>query len=69
MDTEFISPWRAGRAGEQNFVDALPMRGSVSGSVTTSNGAALAGVTVYVDIDNSNTFDAGDPFTTTGASR
>ncbi len=52
----------------ENFINAVPTTGSVSGLVTTSNGAALPGVTVYVDIYNSNTFDTSDPFAITNAS-
>src|SRR5665213_1584411 len=39
--------------------------GSVSGTVTSSGGAAIAGAIVYVDIDSSNTFNTGDLSATT----
>ena len=56
-----------GSLSDEDFVDALPITGSVSGAVTTDNAAPIAGVTVYVDIDNSSTFDGGDLSATTDA--
>ena len=54
-----------GSLSNENFVDALAIAGTVSGAVTTGDGAPIAGVTVFVDIDDSDSFDAGDLSTTT----
>ncbi|HWE01419.1 MAG TPA: hypothetical protein VG326_03340 [Tepidisphaeraceae bacterium] len=51
----------------ENFVDAVPT-GSVSGLVTTTNAVPIAGVKIYVDVNNSGTLDAGDLSSTTDSS-
>ena len=54
-----------GLLSNENFIDVLPTTGTVSGSVTTNGATGIAGVTVYVDIDNSGTFNAGNLFAVT----
>ena len=53
---------------DQNFTDTLNSKtGSVSGVVTTSSGAGIPNITIYLDANN-NGVDAGELFTTTNAS-
>ncbi|HWE04799.1 MAG TPA: carboxypeptidase-like regulatory domain-containing protein [Tepidisphaeraceae bacterium] len=56
-----------GSLSNENFVDSILTTGAVSGAVTTAGAAPVVGATVYVDMDNSGTFNAGDPFATTNA--
>ena len=51
-----------GSLSNENFVDVVPTlnTGSVSGTVTTKNGAGLSGVTVYLDSNNNAKLDAGE---------
>ena len=51
-------------ATAQNLVDA---GNSISGSVKTASGAAVAGVTVYLDANNNAALDTGEQSTTTSS--
>ncbi|HWE04527.1 MAG TPA: LamG-like jellyroll fold domain-containing protein [Tepidisphaeraceae bacterium] len=51
----------------ENFIDTIPTSttGIVSGSVKLSNGAGVAGETIYLDTNNNSKLDNGELFTTT----
>ncbi|HEX3358564.1 MAG TPA: carboxypeptidase-like regulatory domain-containing protein, partial [Tepidisphaeraceae bacterium] len=64
-----ITVTNGGKLTNENFTDTVPAAagGSVSGSVKSAAGAALFGVTVYLDANNNSKLDTGELTATTNA--